>query len=84
MVFGAKMNGVNVKLPPADSAAAMSGVSLTPVQDLWERSFREVAEDNVEQTVTGLLIFYPYQLTGYLEVFILIPYIMSMVFNLKC
>ena len=41
---------------------------MTPVQDLWERSLKEVGEDNLEQTVTGMLIFYPYQLAGYLEV----------------
>ena len=68
MIFGAKLNGVNVKLPPPDSAAALSGISMTPVQDLWERSLKEVGEDNLEQTVTGMLIFYPYQLAGYLEV----------------
>ena len=42
------------------------------VQDLWERSFKEVGEDNPEQTVTGMLLFYPFQLVGYLEVITLI------------
>ncbi len=71
MIVGAKLRGVSVKLPPADSAASNSGVSLTPVQDLWERSFKEIGEENPEQVVTGMLLFYPYQLVGYLEVFII-------------
>ena len=70
LIFGAKLSGVSVKLPPTDGAA-VGGVSLTPVQDLWERSFKEVGEDNPEQTVTGMLIFYPFHLVGYLEVLLI-------------
>ena len=64
LVFGAKLSGVNVKLLPSEGAQS-SGAT---VQDLWERSLKELGEDNPEQSVTGLLLFYPYHLVGYLEV----------------
>ena len=41
---------------------------LSSVQEMWEKSFREIGEDNPEQTVTGIIIFYPTYLIAYCEV----------------
>ena len=56
MVIAAKLYTVNVKDPN------------NAVQDVWERSFKELGDDNPEQITSGMLIFYPHQLVGYLEV----------------
>ena len=56
MVIAAKLYTVNVKDPN------------NAVQDVWERSFKELGDDNPEQITSGLLLFYPHQLVGYLEV----------------
>ena len=44
---------------------------LSSVQEMWEKSFREIGEDNPEHTVTGIIIFYPTYLIAYCEVRIL-------------
>ena len=41
---------------------------LSSVQEMWEKSFREIGEDNPEHTVTGIIIFYPTYLIAYCEV----------------
>ena len=41
---------------------------LSSVQEMWEKSFREIGEDNPEHTVTGIIIFYPTYLVAYCEV----------------
>ena len=43
-------------------------VSYTPVQDMWEKGFRDLGDENPEHTVTGMLLFYPFYVTAYLEV----------------
>ena len=43
-------------------------VLLNSVQEMWEKSFREIGEDNPEHTVTGIIIFYPTYLIAYCEV----------------
>ena len=58
---------VSVKTIPTEGATN-GAASLTPVQDLWENSFKKIGDENPEQTVTGMLLFYPHQLVGYLEV----------------
>lgn len=68
IVFAAKLSQINVRIAPIDGSNS-GGISSTPVQDLWERSFKELGEENPEQLVSGLLLFYPCQLVGYLEVF---------------
>ena len=67
LIFAGKLSGVSVKQIPTEGPTN-GAVSLTPVQDLWERNFKDIGEDNPEQTVTGMLLFYPHQLVGYLEV----------------
>ena len=66
MIFAGKLSGVSVKQIPTEGTPN-GAASLTPVQDLWERSFKDIGDDNPEQTVTGMLLFYPNQLVGYLE-----------------
>ena len=70
LVFGAKLQGVNVKLLPSEGTQT-SGAT---VQDLWESNFKKLGEENPEQSVTGFLLFYPYHLTGYLEVICMVIY----------
>ena len=62
MVIAAKLYTVNIKDPN------------NAVQDVWERSFKELGDDNPEQITSGMLIFYPHQLVGYLEVCIFLLY----------
>jgi hypothetical protein len=64
-VFAAKLNLINVK--PAQEGAN-PGISATPVQDTWEKTFKELGDDNPEKTVTGMFLFYPQHMVGYLEV----------------
>ena len=47
---------------------SLANIRGTEVQDHWERSFKELGEENPEQTTTGLLLFYPHHLVGYMEV----------------
>ena len=35
---------------------------------MWEKAFREVGEDNVELTVSGIILFYPSYIIAYCEV----------------
>ena len=63
MVIAAKLSTVNVK---AQTGESNNGANST--QDTWERSFKELGDENPEQVTTGLLLFYPHQLLGYLEV----------------
>ena len=70
LVFGAKLQGVNVKLLPSEGTQS-SGAT---VQDLWESNFKKLGEENPEQSVTGFLLFYPHHLTGYLEVICMVIY----------
>ena len=66
LIFAGKLTGVPVKTIPTEGATN-GAASLTPVQDLWENSFKKIGDENPEQTVTGMLLFYPHQLVGYLE-----------------
>ena len=50
---------------------------LSSVQEMWEKSFREIGEDNPEHTVTGIIIFYPTYLIAYCEVRILRGFFVS-------
>ena len=54
---------------------------LSSVQEMWEKSFREIGEDNPEHTVTGIIIFYPTYLIAYCEVSN-IPSIFIIIFNI--
>ena len=50
---------------------------LSSVQEMWEKSFREIGEDNPEHTVTGIIIFYPTYLIAYCEVRILMCFFLA-------
>ena len=63
MVIAAKLSTVNVKAQTGEI-----NNSANSTQDAWERSFKELGDENPEQVTTGLLLFYPHQLLGYLEV----------------
>ena len=63
MVIAAKLSTVNVKAQTGEN-----NNSANSTQDTWERSFKELGDENPEQVTTGLLLFYPHQLLGYLEV----------------
>ena len=62
----------NELFTPQKSFIGMEGgrkeTVLSSVQEMWEKSFREIGEDNPEHTVTGIIIFYPTYLIAYCEV----------------
>ena len=38
------------------------------VQEIWEKKFRELSDDNPELLVTGIILFYPTYVMSYCEV----------------
>ena len=44
-----------------------NNISLS-VNEMWEKTFREVGEDNSELLVSGVMLFYPTYIMAYCEV----------------
>ena len=42
--------------------------SSSSVNEMWEKTFREVGEDNSELLVSGVMLFYPTYIMAYCEV----------------
>ena len=42
------------------------------VQEIWEKKFRELSDENPELSVTGIILFYPTYVMSYCEVTIVI------------
>lgn len=38
------------------------------VQEIWEKKFKEISDENPELSVTGIILFYPTYVLSYLEV----------------
>ena len=41
------------------------------VQEIWEKKFKELSDDNPELTVSGIILFYPTYVLSYCEVHII-------------
>ena len=53
--------------PPANEESAGS-FSQPTVQEIWEKKFRELSDENPELTITGIILFYPTYVLSYCEV----------------
>jgi hypothetical protein len=54
--------------PIAATDEASASFPQQTVQEIWEKRFRELSDENPELTVSGIILFYPTYVLSYCEV----------------
>ena len=65
---GNQMDGSNNPAPTVQGGETKDGIANLSLNEVWEKSVKDIGEENAELLVTGLFLFYPNHIMAYCEV----------------